>query len=71
MIHEIEQRYKDQFNYLVCRDVGKTNRFECTVYKNQLSDEGTGVLIHSRLQTNTFVHEDYEAFLDLVEESIK
>ena len=70
MINAIESHHKDKFRYLVTKDAETTGRFEVTVYKNQTDDKGEGVIIHSRLQTKTFVHENYEEFLDLVEESI-
>ena len=70
-IGAIEHHHKDQFRYILYKDEGTTGRFEWTVYKDSNDDTGNnGVLIHSRLRTKTFVHEDYESFLDLVSESI-
>lgn len=72
MISAIEGREPDLFRYLVCKDEGTTGRYEVTVFKDRfdLAGSNKGVLVHSKLRSSKFVHDDIEGFLDTVEEIV-
>ena len=48
-----------KITYYFYRDQGKSGRLEVTVFPNAETDEGEGILVHSKKQSHKYPHEDY------------
>ena len=59
-----------KITYYYYRDQGITGRLEITVYPNQETDEGSGILVHSKKQTHRYPHDNYEQFLHSIIEAL-
>lgn len=69
-IEKIEQTTPGVFKYTLYRDPGTTGRLEATVYPNSTSDDGEGIIIHSKAATKQYIHANYDGFLAQVQEAI-
>ena len=60
------------FQYNLYRDSGRTGRLEVTLFKDSKDDQDeSGILIHSKLETNAFPEKDIEGFLKKIEDHIE
>jgi hypothetical protein len=72
-IEKIEQKVgAGTFKYTLYMDPGVSGRLEATVYLNSGgSDAGDGIVLHSKANSKKYIHQDYDTFLQLLEDALK
>ena len=59
-----------KITYYYYKDHGKSGRLEVTVFPNAETDEGDGILVHSKKQSHKYPHEDYIKFIHSIAEAL-
>lgn len=65
------KKFPGKFSFFIYKDPGTTGNFEWTLFKDKEDDSGEGMLVHSKKMTDRWIHTDYEAFFDDVEEALQ
>ena len=71
-ITQVEKIFPDQFNFFLFA-AKESDALEVTVFANQVELTGkmSGTLVHSRLQTGTYIEEQPVSFLTYIERAIE
>ena len=66
----IEHQVPNVFKYTLYKDAGITGRLELTVFPNQTTEVGDGILVHSKASTRTYPSHDYSGLMAKILEAI-
>ena len=67
---QIEKVLPGKITYYFYKDKGLTNRLEVTLYPNAETEEGEGILIHSKAKTKRYPHDDFVSFINTILEAL-